>query len=60
MAHIFGQRMTLKRNWVISLATPRGKISKLKREKRQTGGGNLPADCFVTPLEVLEKLRYQG
>uniref|UniRef100_A0A8W8K8P5 Uncharacterized protein n=1 Tax=Magallana gigas TaxID=29159 RepID=A0A8W8K8P5_MAGGI len=27
------------------------KISKIKREERKTGGGKLPANCFVTPVE---------
>lgn len=42
--------MTLKRNEVSSAATPRT-FQKIKREQRKTGGGNLPAVCFVTPLE---------
>lgn len=43
--------MTFKRNGVFSAATLRRTFQKIKREQRKTGGGNLPADCFVTPLE---------
>lgn len=35
----------LKKKWT------KKNISKIKREERKTGGGKLPADCFVTPVE---------
>ncbi|XP_061192329.1 myb/SANT-like DNA-binding domain-containing protein 4 [Saccostrea echinata] len=41
----------LKKKWSVLCSETKEKISKLKREEVRTGGGQLPADCSVTPVE---------
>lgn len=41
----------LKKKWSVLCSDTKKKNSKIKREERKTGGGKLPPDCFVTPVE---------
>jgi DNA-binding transcriptional regulator PaaX len=41
----------LKKKWSVLCSETKRKLSKLKREQVRTGGGHLPADCALTPLE---------
>ncbi|XP_062605946.1 myb/SANT-like DNA-binding domain-containing protein 4 [Saccostrea cucullata] len=41
----------LKKKWSAICSEGKKKFAKIKREQRKTGGGLLPADCSITPLE---------